>query len=92
MDYKMFSDSERKYRDVLEELDEQLERIKEYELAEDGVSPEDSIPPAEPAEIQAYEERETTKASTGSKSSKGVKNSDIDRELTPQAIAKQKFL
>lgn len=92
MDYKMFSDSERKYRDVLEELDEQLERIKEYELAEDGVSPEDSIPPAEPAEIQAYEEREATKASKGSKSSKGVKNSDIDRELTPQAIAKQKFL
>jgi len=47
MDFKKFSESEELYREALEEIDKDLDRIKESDLKEDGVLPEDSDLPAE---------------------------------------------
>jgi hypothetical protein len=73
MDFKKFSESEELYREALEEIDKDLDKIKESDLKEDGVLPEDSDLPAEnvddvDADSNNKEEKESD--SKGSKSTK----------------------
>lgn len=74
MDFKKFSESEELYREALEEIDKDLDKIKKSELEEDGVLPEDSDLPDE--NIEDSNEKEDSKESDKEDTKKKKKESN----------------
>ena len=93
MDFKKFSESEELYREALEEIDNDLDKIKESDLKEDGVLPEDSDLPSENIEDDSNiknEEELKEQEESSSKNSKSTKKKQP--ALSEQAKAKGKIL
>lgn len=82
MDFKKFSESEELYREALEEIDKDLDLIKNTDLEEDGVVPEDSDLPAENNESESEEQDSKTNKTTKKK----------DSVVSEQAKAKGKLI
>lgn len=89
MDFKKFSESEELYREALEEIDKDLDKIEESDLKEDGVLPEDSDLPAENIEDDSDIKNEQEQKESDSKNSKSNKKGPV---LSEQAKAKAKIL